>query len=91
LGKFLLRDLGEDSRKERNRGSLLVHQAALRGFVAADNRGLEAQRQSFLDFWNYADFSPSYVYVNRYGDRVGDSGDEMLNGVFSGLFSAMTS
>jgi TPR repeat protein len=67
------------------------NQAALRGFVAADNRGLEAQRQSFLDFWNYADFSPSYVYVNRYGDRVGDSGDEMLNGFFSGLFGAMTS
>src|SRR5205085_3138479 len=39
------------------------NQAALHGFVPADNRGLEAQRQSFFDFWRYADFSPSYVYV----------------------------
>jgi len=67
------------------------NQAALHGFVPGDNRGLEAQRQSFFDFWRYADFSPSYVYVNEYGRTVGDSGDEMLNGLFSGLFGAMTS
>lgn len=67
------------------------NQAALHGFVPADNRGLEAQQQSFFDFWHYADFSPSYVYVNEYGRAVGDSGDEMLNGLFSGLFGAMTS
>jgi hypothetical protein len=64
-------------------------QAALHGFVPGDNRGLEAQRQSFFDFWRYADFSPSYVYVNEYGNTVGDSGDAMFNGLFSGLFGAM--
>jgi TPR repeat protein len=67
------------------------NQAALHGFVSADNRGLEAQQQSFLNFWRYADFSPSYVYVTEYGSRVGDSGDSMFNGLFSGLFGSMTS
>lgn len=66
------------------------NQAALHGFVPGDDRGLEAQQQSFFDFWRYADFSPSYVYVNEYGTTVGDSGDGMFNGLFSGLFGAMT-
>jgi len=66
------------------------NQAALHGFVPADNRALEAQQESFFDFWRYADFSPSYVYVNEYGTMVGDSGDGMFNGLFSGLFGAMT-
>jgi TPR repeat protein len=67
------------------------NQAALRGYVHPDNRGIAAAQQTFLDFWRYADFSPSYVYVNEYGTAVGDSGDSMLNGLFSGLFGAMAS
>ncbi len=67
------------------------NQAALHGLVPGDNRGLEAQRQVFLDFWRSADFSPSYIYVNSYGSRVGDSGDGLLNGLFGGTLSAMMS
>ncbi len=32
----------------------------------------------FANFWKYADFSPSYVYVNDYNEVVGDSGPDFL-------------
>jgi TPR repeat protein len=67
------------------------NQAALHGAVPGDNRGLDAQRQVFLDFWQSADFSPSYVYVDRYGSVVGDSGDGMIGGILSGTLGAMMS
>jgi TPR repeat protein len=72
-------------------GRYWYNQAAIHGYVAPDRQGVAATQQTFLDFWKYADFSPSYVYVNEYGRTVGDSGDSMLNGLFSGLFGAMTS
>jgi TPR repeat protein len=67
------------------------NQAVLNGYAAAENKGLAAQQEAFLDFWRYADFSPSYVVVNEYGNQVGDSGDGFLNGVLTGTFAAMTS
>ena len=72
-------------------GRYWYNQATIHGYAAADRRGVAAQQQTFVDFWRYADFSPSYVYVNEYGTAVGDSGDSMLNGLFSGLFGAMAS
>ena len=82
---------GKGVEKDLIAGRYWYGQAALHGVVPGDNRGLEAQRQIFLDFWRSADFSPSYVYVNRYGNTVGDSGDGMLNGLFGGTLSAMMS
>jgi TPR repeat protein len=82
-GKFLDKDLIA--------GRYWYNQAAIHGYVAADRKGVAAAQQTFVDFWKYADFSPSYVYVDEYGQAVGDSGDSMLNGLFSGLFGAMAS
>ncbi|MDQ6761289.1 MAG: sel1 repeat family protein [Bacteroidota bacterium] len=65
------------------------NQLALIGNAQQDNTAMVATAQSFSDFWNYADFSPSYVLVDHYGDEVGDSGDGLFNGLVSGMFGAM--
>lgn len=65
------------------------NQAVLKGFARQDNTGLEAQAETFMNFWKYADFSPSYIYVNEYGEKVGDGDDGLMNGMVSGLFGAM--
>lgn len=64
------------------------NQAVINGYAAQDATGRNAQAQTFLDFMDNADFSPSYVYVDEYGDEVGDSGDGLLNGMFSGVLSS---
>jgi len=65
------------------------NQAVLKGFARQDNTGLEAQAETFMNFWKYADFSPSYIYVNEYGQKVADGDDGLMNGMVSGLFGAM--
>ena len=65
------------------------NQAVNAGYAEADATGVNAAAQSFSDFWNNADFSPSYVYVNEYNDEVGDSGDGLFNGILTGGFAAM--
>lgn len=65
------------------------NQAVLHGYAQRDATGLNAQLGTFMDFMKYADFSPSAVYVNEYGTVVGDSGDGLLNGLFTGMMGAM--
>jgi hypothetical protein len=65
------------------------NQAVLNGFARPDATGLNAQAQTFMNFWKYADFSPSYIYVNEYGEKVADGDDGLLNGLVSGMFGAM--
>jgi TPR repeat protein len=65
------------------------NQAAIAGYDQADATGVNAQAQTFSDFWNNADFSPSYVYVDEYNNEVGDSGDGLLNGLVGGMLGAM--
>ena len=65
------------------------NQAVLNGFAHQDNAGLRAQAETFMNFWKYADFSPSYIYVNEYGQKVADGDDGLMNGMVSGLFGAM--
>lgn len=72
-------------------GRYWYNQAVQNGYAQADQTAFNAQRESFLNFWKYADFSPSYVYVNEYGNQVGTSDDGLLNGLFSGLMGAMFS
>ena len=67
------------------------NQSVLSGFAQADGTGVNATRQSFMDFWKYADFSPSYIYVNEYGEKVGDGDDALENGFMTGIFGAMSS
>lgn len=90
---ILAKDYTDGSVGEKNVivGRYWYNQAALCGFARPDNAGVAAQQQSFLDFWQSADFSPSYVYVDEYGSRVGDSDDGLFNGLFSGLGGAMFS
>jgi TPR repeat protein len=67
------------------------NQAALNGYSKADATGINAGAECFLNFWKYADFSPSYIYVNEYGEKVADGDDGLFNGLFTGLFGAMSS
>ena len=67
------------------------NQAVLRGNAQQDNTGLTAGAQSFMDFWKYADFSPSYVYVDEGGNYLRDGDDGLFNGLFSGMMGAMGS
>ena len=67
------------------------NQAVLNGYASADATGLNAGTQNFLNFWKYADFSPSYIYVNEYGEKVADGDDGLENGLISGLFGSMAS
>lgn len=66
------------------------NQCVLAGYAQADATAINATAQTFSDFVNNADFTPSYVLVDEYGDRVGDSGDSFFNGMFGGLFGAMS-
>lgn len=66
------------------------NQAVLHGFARPDATGLNAQAESFMNFWKYADFSPSYIYVNEYGQKVADGDDGLMNGFVSGIFGAMS-
>jgi TPR repeat protein len=72
-------------------GRFWYNQAAIAGYAQGDVTGLNAGRDSFLDFWRYADFSPSYIYVDDWGNKVGESDDGMLNGLVTGMFGAMAS
>ena len=65
------------------------NQAVLNGFARPDATGLNAQAETFMNFWKYADFSPSYIYVNEYGQKVADGDDGLMNGFVSGIFGAM--
>jgi TPR repeat protein len=67
------------------------NQAVINGFANADATGINAGMQSFMNFWKYADFSPSFIYVNEYGNKVADGDDGLMNGLVSGLFGAMSS
>jgi TPR repeat protein len=67
------------------------NQAVLKGKAQQDNTGLLAASQSFMDFWKYADFSPSYVYVDEGGNYLRDGDDGLFNGLFSGLMGSMGS
>jgi TPR repeat protein len=64
------------------------NQAVINGYATPDATGANAQAQTFLDFVDNADFRPSYVYVNEYGNQVGDSGDGLLNGMLGGLMGS---
>lgn len=64
------------------------NQAVVGGYAQADATGVNAAAQTFSDFWNNADFSPSYVYVDEYNNVVGDSGDGFLGGIFGGVMGA---
>lgn len=79
---------GKGFEKDEIAARYWFNQAALHGVIPGDNQGVDAQRQIFLDFWRSADFSPSYVYVNRYGSVVGDSGPDFLGGALSGMLGA---
>ena len=72
-------------------GRYWYNQAVLNGYARQDATGLNAQAESFMNFWKYADFSPSYIYVNEYGEKVADGDDGLMNGMVSGLFGAMGS
>jgi TPR repeat protein len=54
------------------------NQAALRGLVAGNQEALEFERQMAIDTLHDLSSAPSYVYVNRYGDVVGQSGPDYL-------------
>ena len=89
--KFLVRDYHDGNGVEKNEviARYWYNQAVLTGNAQQDNTAMEAVSQSFSDFWNNADFSPSYILVDSYGDQVGDSGDGFFNGILSGTFGAI--
>lgn len=70
-------------------GRYWYNQAVLNGYARQDATGINAGTESFMNFWKYADFSPSYIYVNEYGEKVADGDDGLMNGLVSGLFGAM--
>ena len=72
-------------------GRYWYNQAVLSGYAQADETGLNAGRESFSNFWKYADFSPSYVYVDEGGHYVRDGDDGFTNGMITGTFAAMSS
>ena len=67
------------------------NQAVLNGYAQGDATGVNAAKDSFFNFWKYADFSPSYIYVNEYGEKVADGDDGLANGFISGIFGSMAS
>jgi len=67
------------------------NQAALGGYANPDATGLKAGMDNFMNFWKYADFSPSYIYVNEYGQKVADGDDGFTNGLITGVFGSMMS
>ena len=81
---------GEYVSKDEIAARYWYNQAVIAGYAQADATGINATAQTFSDFWNNADFSPSYEYVDEYNDPVGDSGDGLFNGLMSGMFGAMS-
>ncbi len=65
------------------------NQCVIGGYAEADATAANATAQSFSDFCNNADFTPSYVLVDEYGNQVGDSGDGFANFMLGGVFGAM--
>lgn len=72
-------------------GRYWYNQAALNGYAQPDATGINAGVNNFMNFWKYADFTPSYIYVNEYGEKVADGDDGLMNGLFSGIGGAMMS
>ncbi len=64
------------------------NQAAVNGFATPDQTGINAEADNFLNFWKYADFSPSYVYVDEYGHYLRDGDDGFFNGICTGILGA---
>lgn len=77
---------GEIAEKNVIKSRYWYNQAVLKG--AAERNDVDTRMEDFLNIWKYADFSPSYVYVNRYGDVVGDSGPDFLGGMLGGLLNS---
>ncbi|HWB27692.1 MAG TPA: tetratricopeptide repeat protein [Chitinophagaceae bacterium] len=66
------------------------NQAVLNGFGQMELTGVKAQQQNFINFWKYADFSPSYVLVDEYGHYLGDGDDGLFKGLITGMVGSLT-
>ncbi len=79
---------GKVAEKNIIRGRYWYNQAVLLGAAQRQREDINASQQDAANFWKYADFSPSYVYVNDYNEVVGDSGPDFFGGMLGGLFGS---
>ena len=69
---------GEVTDKDIIKGRYWYKQATLHGVGQQQNDAMDASIQDFQNFWEYADFSPSYYLENDDHEIVGDSGDGFI-------------
>jgi TPR repeat protein len=79
---------GKGFEKDEIAARYWFNQAALRGMVPGENLAAEAQQKMALDVLDSMNSAPSYVYVNGYGNVVGESGPDYMGAAIGGAISA---
>jgi len=62
------------------------NQSVLKGEATAES--FNTSTEDLLNIWRFADFSPSYYYVDSYGNYLGDDGPDLFGGLLTGFLGS---